>query len=201
MISGAPPGRTGRLWLRHRLAVAERAADLLDRKLRILLAEQDRLRRLARRRREEWESRCAEADEWLMRAALLGGRRALRLAADGEAAAVTVDYEATMGVRHPVRAEVAAPPPPGTALDGAVVNRAREACRAALAAAAAYAAAATAARLVEEEVRVTRQRVRAVKTRWMPRLQSALTEIELMLEEQEREDGARLRRLPGRHRG
>lgn len=46
---GVPPGRAGRLWLRRRLAAAERAVELLERKLRILRAEQDRLALLAQR--------------------------------------------------------------------------------------------------------------------------------------------------------
>lgn len=40
-----PPGRAGRLRLRHSLDVAERGADLLERKLRILRAEHERLLR------------------------------------------------------------------------------------------------------------------------------------------------------------
>jgi V/A-type H+-transporting ATPase subunit D len=190
-----PTGRAGRLWLRHRLEVAERAADLLDRKLRILRVEQERLRLLTRQSREEWQARCAAADEWLLRASLLGGRRALRLAQDGGVAEVTVGYGATMGVRHPVRVDFVAPPPTPAVLDGAVLISAREACQAALAAAGRYAAASAASRLVDEEVAVTRQRIRAVKSRWIPRLRAALTDVEFVLEEQEREDGARLRRI------
>jgi V/A-type H+-transporting ATPase subunit D len=184
--------------LRHRLAIAERAADLLDRKLRILRVEQDRLRLLARQSRDEWATRCAEADDRLLRASLLGGRRALRLGQDGGAAEVTINYGATMGVRHPTGVDFAVPSPTPVVLDGAVLIRAREACQAALAAAGQCAAAAAAARLVDAEVAVTRQRVTAVKSRWMPRLCAALRDVEFTLEEQEREDGARLRRLTGR---
>ena len=74
-----PPGRAGRLWLRGRLATAERGLDLLDRKLRILRREQERLRLLERRTGEELRRRCGDADRWLLRAALLGGQRGLRL--------------------------------------------------------------------------------------------------------------------------
>ncbi|HSO55578.1 MAG TPA: V-type ATPase, D subunit, partial [Actinomycetes bacterium] len=52
-----PPGRAGRLWLRGRLATAERGLDLLDRKLRILRREQERLRLLERRTAEELRRR------------------------------------------------------------------------------------------------------------------------------------------------
>ena len=43
-----PPGRTGRLWLRERLVVAERAADVLEQKRRVLLTQSVRLRREGR---------------------------------------------------------------------------------------------------------------------------------------------------------
>ncbi|HEX6472336.1 MAG TPA: V-type ATP synthase subunit D, partial [Streptosporangiaceae bacterium] len=77
----------------------------------------------------------------------------------------------------------------------------REAGRAALAAACAHAAAAAAARTVDDEVAATRRRVRAIRNRWLPRLAAALADIELGLEEQEREDGARLRRVTAREPG
>jgi V/A-type H+-transporting ATPase subunit D len=79
-IRQLPPGRAGRRWLAERLAAAHRAADLLDRKLRILRAEQDRYAELGRRAEGEWTGRCREADRWLLRAALVTGERELRLA-------------------------------------------------------------------------------------------------------------------------
>src|SRR6266566_9507160 len=81
-----PPGRAGRLWLRGRLQVAERGLDLLDRKLRILRREHERLALLAQRTGEAWEHACREAETWLLRAALLSGQRALRLSAASPAA-------------------------------------------------------------------------------------------------------------------
>jgi V/A-type H+/Na+-transporting ATPase subunit D len=194
-ISGVPPGRAGRLWLRHRLAAAERAADMLDRKLRILRTEQDRLDTLVRRTGEDWRASCTVADEWLLRAGLLGGRRALRLADDGRRADVTVEYATSMGVRYPVRVRYAPPDAPPPVPEHAALAQARDASRAALAAACAHAAARAAARIVDEEITATRRRVRAIKNRWLPRLSAALADVELVLEEQEREDGARLRRM------
>ena len=114
--SPCPPGRAGRLWLVRRLAVARRGADLLDRKHRILLAEPARLRDAAARTAAEWDRCCADAGRWLLRASLLGGERAIRLAADGSAADVTISYGITMGVRHPDSATCRIPGPrPGTA--------------------------------------------------------------------------------------
>jgi V/A-type H+/Na+-transporting ATPase subunit D len=196
-VSGlrAPTGRAGRLWLRGRLGIAQRGVDLLDRKLRILRREQDRLALLVQRTGEDWALACRDAETWLLRAALLGGQRALRLAADGPPADITVAWRDTMGIRYPVEAtcstpEDASPPLAGTA----ALTGAAAAHRAALAAAVRHAAAAAAARTVDAEVSATRQRLRAIEDRWIPRLRAALAAVELALDELEHADGVRLRR-------
>lgn len=186
-----PPGRAGRLWLERRLAVAHRGADLLDRKLLILAAELDRLQAAADRTGREWEDRSREAERALLRASLLGGERAVRLAAGSELAEVTIAYTVTMGARHP--ASAACTVPPAATWDGPVLAEARRAHAAALAAAVQHAAALAAVRVIGEETAVTRYRLRAVRDRWIPRLQEGLAQVKFSLEEQERADGARLR--------
>jgi V/A-type H+-transporting ATPase subunit D len=190
-----PPGRAGRLWLRGRLATAERGLDLLDRKLRILRREQERLRLLERRTGEELRRSCDDADRWLLRAALGGGQRGLRLGTPSERASVTIAWRDTMGIRYPAEASCAlpepSPPPPAAA---AALGPAADAYRAALAAAVAHAAATAAVRVVGEEVAATSQRLRAIQDRRIPRLQAALVELELSLDELEQADNARLRR-------
>jgi len=186
-----PPGRAGRLWLTRRLAVARRGTDLLDRKLQVLRAELGRRRGAAARAAAEWQSRQADADSWLLRAALLGGERAIRLAAASTLAEVTISYAATMGVRYPADAACATPLPCGEA--GPVLAAAREAHRAALAAAVRHAAAAEALRVLEAETVATRYRLRAIRDRWIPRLERALSEVTFAIEELERADAARLR--------
>ena len=186
-----PPGRAGRLWLTRRLAVARRGADLLDRKLQVLQGELDRRRSAAARAAAEWQSRQADADSWLLRAALLGGERAIRLAAPDTLAEVTISHAATMGVRYPAGAACATPSPRGEV--GPVLAAAREAHRAALAAAVRHAAAAEALRVLEAEMVTTRYRLRAVRDRWIPRLEQALAEVTFAIEELERADAARLR--------
>jgi V/A-type H+/Na+-transporting ATPase subunit D len=189
-----PPGRAGRLWLRGRLAVARHGLDLLDRKLRILRGEQERLALLTQRTGDEWEQACRQAETWLLRAALLGGQRSLRLATGGPPAGVTVAWRDTMGIRYPAEATCDAPgqasPPPG----GAALERAAAAHRAALAAAARHAAASAALRTVDAEVAATSQRLRAIQDRWIPRLRATLAQVELDLDELEHADAARLRR-------
>ncbi len=185
-----PPGRAGRLWLVRRLAVARRGADLLDRKHRILLAETARLRDAAAGTAAEWERCCADAERWLLRASLLGGERAIRLAVT-DAADVTITYGITMGVRHPDGATCRIPA--SVTWDGPALAAARQAHGRALEAAVRHAAAAGALRAVEAETLATRIRLRAVRDRWIPRLERALAEVTLALEEQELADSARLR--------
>jgi V/A-type H+-transporting ATPase subunit D len=188
-----PPGRAGRLWLVRRLAVARRAADLLDRKLRVLTAELERARATAERTGQEWDTACRAAQRAALRAVLLGGERAVRLADGGADAQVTISYTVTMGAHHPAGSQYTAGEPEGW--DGAAVAVARQAHRAALAAAVRHAAAAAAVTVLEEETRATRYRLRAVRDRWIPGLSQALAEVEFALEEMEREDAARLRIL------
>ena len=187
-----PPGRAGRLWLVQRLAVANRAAVLLDRKLQVLTSELDRLRAAAEQTGAGWDAACRDAERWLLRAVLLGGERAVRLTGDVDRAEVTVWYTVTMGARHPAGAECVAGRAEGW--EGAAVAAARQAHRVALAAAVRHAAAAAAVAVVEAETNATRYRLRAVRDRWIPRLSQALADVEFSLEELERADTARLRR-------
>lgn len=191
-----PPGRAGRIWLARRLEVARRGADLLDRKLRILQGELARLQALAAGTAAQWDRCQAEAEAWLLRAALPGGERVIRLADDGQRADVRIGYQATMGIRYPCQAECTIPPP--ATWDSPVVAAARHAHRTALAAAGQHAAATAAVRTVEAEVRLTRYRLRAVQDRWIPRLEETLAQVSFTIEELERADAARLRRAAGR---
>jgi len=186
-----PPGRAGRLWLVQRLAVAHRAADLLDRKLRVLAAELDRARATAGRTGQAWDTACRDAQQALLRAVLLGGERAVRLAGGGADAQVTISYAATMGTPYPADARYTIGDPEGW--DGAAVAAARQAHRAALGAAARHAAAAAALAVIETETTTTRHRLRAVRDRWIPGLSQVLVQVEFALEETERDDAARLR--------
>ncbi|GAA4077346.1 hypothetical protein GCM10022214_38830 [Actinomadura miaoliensis] len=191
---GTPSGRAGRLWLRHRLDTAEHAVDLLQRSLRVMRDERERMRLRAARTEAEWRTRCAEAEALVLRATLVCGRRALPLATPAEHAHVTIDHAVTMGVRHPAHATCTAPHEHSRAPDGLAFASARRACQDALQAACAHAATTTALAALDREITATRQRLRATERRWLPHLRIALAQIEFVLEEQEREDKARLRR-------
>lgn len=190
-----PPGRAGKLWLDRRLRTGQAAADLLDRKLRILTERQRELTGLAERTSAQWRAAWQEADRWDRRGAATGGRRELRLAAPAELARVTVDWVDQMGVRYPAAARCTPPgPAPDDRLPGtAALVAAAAAYRTALAAAAEAAAAAAAATAVATELDRTRRRLHAINDRWLPRLEAALRERSAALAEQELAETVRLR--------
>ncbi len=189
-LGRVPPGRAGRLWLQHRLAVAERGAELLDQKLRILRDEAQRLTLLTEVTGAAWTAASDEAALWLVRAALLGGERAVRPDLDQATTRVELTWTSTIGVRHPGGATCT--PAPDDVPGGPVAD-VRVAHRRALDAAVQHAVAEAALRCVLAEATATRRRVRAIQDRWLPQLRNALAAVELALEEQERADAVRLR--------
>lgn len=190
-----PPGRSGRMWLRRRLATAERGRDQLDRKLRILMPEQQRSRINSDRCHKAWATACENARTWALRAALLGGQDAIRGAASANLADVDVEWSTAMGLRYPsdasFRQQADSSPFPSA---NAAIAPAATAFRDAVLAGVRAAAADEALRRIEAEIAVTRRRLRALEKRWLPSLRTALAQLELSLEEAEREDGTRLRR-------
>ncbi|MGW2705415.1 V-type ATP synthase subunit D [Streptomyces sp. NPDC001340] len=192
---GVPPGRAGRLRLRRNLATALRGADLLERKLRLLLDRERAERRAAEDAGSAWREELARADTWLVRGVLLGGEQAPAQALPAGRARVDVESAALMGVRHPAAVartapvrSPAEPTPPNTAL-----AQAATAYRAAVRAAAEYAAHRAAAELLAAEAGRTRQRVRALRRHRIPRLRRELAALEPALEETEHEEAVRRR--------
>jgi V/A-type H+-transporting ATPase subunit D len=190
-----PPGRAGRLWLQHRLSTAQRGADLLDHKLRILRAEREHLALERDMMAAAWDSASREADTWLLRSVLLGGQRSVRLAAAPAPAEVRILWEQSMGVRYPAEATCTVPapapdaPPPGNA----ALVAARDCYRRAVVAAVRRAALETAVRVLEAQEVATRRRLRAIEDRWIARLQQALADLQFKLDEDEHNDAVRLR--------
>jgi V/A-type H+-transporting ATPase subunit D len=189
-----PPGRAGRLWLRRRQAVAERGRAQLDRKLRILLPQQQS----HRMRTAHLQQQCVEASEqartWVLRAALLGGEDALRSGAPLEPAEARVGWQVVMGVALPIDADVRFPAPSGFPPANAAVGPAAEAVRRTVRSAVRLAAAEEALRRLDAEVAVTRRRLRAIETHWLPWLEAERARLEQALEQDEQDDGLRLRR-------
>lgn len=191
-----PPGRTGRLRLRHSLDVAERGAGLLEQKLRVLRTEHQRLLHAEETAARAWRDLLPEAENWLLRGLLLGGEQALDSAAAGIGPTeVTIHWTTSMGVRHPAAVSTAVPARPSTAAAPAntALVHAETAYGHALRAAAEYAAAHAAAEVVGAEVISTQHRVRALRRHWIPRLREALDRADLALEQAEHEDTVRRR--------
>lgn len=194
-LRGLPPGRAGRLWLAGRLRAGRRAADLLDRKLHVLLLERDRFGQIEQRTRARWQASWREADTWIVRAAVLGGERDVRLSAPPERAEITVSWASVMGVRYPVDATCRPPEtsPSQRGPGSAALVEAAAAYREAIQAAAAHAASDAACRAIDAEIATTRRRLHAINDRWLPRLEHALRDLTRELDETERAETFRLR--------
>lgn len=198
-VRGLPPGRAGRTWLSRRLLTARHGASLLDRKLRILRPERDRFRAAAEAAALHWAQVLDGAEQWALRASLLAGNGALRPPYDGTPALVDLQWSAVMGARYPSGARLDLPSrPPGAALPASsAVVCATAAYRDALAAAVDAAVALGAARVLDDELAATRFRLRAVQDRWIPRLETAASALDLALAEAEGADAVRLRLAAG----
>ncbi len=189
----SPAGRAGRLWLRHRIAVADRGANELERKVQLVSTEVSRRKAQVEQSRTQWRLACEEAERWMLRAGFVGGIDAVRQAWVPPVE-VTVTWTTTMGVRHPDGAtmEPAATPAIGTS---AAVQQARQAFATALRASVDVAIAQSALATLESTLVTTRRRARVLRRHWLPRLQLQLHDLEIVLEQAEQEDQARLRRV------
>jgi len=178
--------------VQRRLLTARHGAELLDRKQRIMANELERLQLSADRSRQEWEDRARDAAVWLQRAAALDGRERIEAASPGKPAEVEVRWGGAMGVAFPAEA-LCEPPGAPPAGGSSALSYAAAAHRSALIAAVRHSAAQRAVLLVSAELAVTRTRQRAVEKRWVPRLEAELLAIRRQLDEQELEEGLRLR--------
>lgn len=197
MALRVPSGRAGRPWLAHRIDVARRGSDVLEQKRQALLREQQRFAERLAEATRDWERAAGEAAVWLRRAAVLGGERPLALARfhAGAPADVELDWRNTLGVVYPAEARVRHAEPPrlaGLGGTSALVSAAA-AHRAAVASAARFAAARAAHERVSQELRRTSRRLRAIERVWLPTHERALAQLELALDEGEREEAARRR--------
>jgi V/A-type H+-transporting ATPase subunit D len=192
-IRGLPPGRAGLPWLARRRAMAERGSDLLERKLRILRAEEQDYALRAERTGAEWEESVRQLDRWMLRSAVLSGERGLRLATDGADAEVDVDWRLTMGVRYPADAFCRAPGPGGFQPDNSALHGAAEAAQRVVRAAVDHAVATAALAAIRTEIRSTRRQLRALDQRWLPRLEAAQAQLMIQLDDVEHDEHVRLR--------
>jgi len=188
-----PAGRAGRLWLRHRIAVADRGAGELERKVQLVSTEVRRRQAQVDQSRAQWQSACHEAERWMARAGFVGGIDAVRQAATTPVE-IDVRWTTTMGVRHPTGAAIELAAVPDVAMSAAILQ-ARQAFGNALRASVDVAMGESALATLESALRTTRRRARILRRHWLPRLQLQLYDLELSLEQAEQEDQARLRRV------
>jgi vacuolar-type H+-ATPase subunit D/Vma8 len=188
-----PPGRSGRLWLRHRSEVASTGTDLLDKKRRALVQEYRRLQVLARKSQEAWTEAGSDAELWVGRLAVLAGDLAIAmLEATRPEAQVSVHWRSQMGVVFASEAAVDLGPAPMTTLTGsAAADVAVPASRKALQAAVDDAVMKSAFRRVGDELSLTSRRQRALQRRWLPALAAASARLDDTLDELEREEATR----------
>lgn len=194
-LRGQPPGRAGLMWLQRRVGLAHHAASRLDQKLRILRTEQAAFALRLQRTGPAWEQACVEAETWLLRAALLGGQEGVRPPAGLLLAEVRIALTAAMGTTYPAHGTCVLPDPDPRLADmaSAALVEAIAAHRWALESAVQHAVASAAKRAIDTEVVATRQRLRGVHDRWVPRLEAAISELRFALDEAEHAEGIRLR--------
>ena len=189
-----PPGRAGQLWLRRRIAVAERGLDVLRRKQHLLHEERDRRAGALDAGSGQWEEACAAAELWMRRALDAAGHQQMPLiAGDAEPAAVDVAWAQVMSVHLPASVRVTVPPSlviRTAALGGsAAFDRAAEHAAVAVQAGVTVAAATAALAALDGELASTARRIRLLQRRRLPELRTALDESTRRLEESERNDG------------
>jgi V/A-type H+-transporting ATPase subunit D len=189
-----PAGRAGRLWLVHRVSVAERGADQLERKVQLIATEMERARQAAEHCRADWDVACRHAELWALRAGLVGGSDGVRRAW-AKPVDVDLSWTNTVGVRHPQSVHVATPDVPDVATTTAALVTARKAFVTAARVAAELGAADATVEALDTSLRATRARARILRRHWIPRLRSRLHDLEFALEQTEQEDHARLRRV------
>ncbi len=186
--------RAERLRLLGRAELARHAADLLHSKETALERERVRLEGHAVRADQNWKRQCLDATTWLLRARMMGASGDLAALARHPVAAATIDaqWQRSMGITYPGSVDcVPAPAPP--VVSTAALAPTTDAYRRALEAAAQQAATSAALQRLDAELADTRRRRRAIEERLLPRLEAELHDLELHLDEQDREEGLRVR--------
>lgn len=156
----------------------------------MLLREQRRLVVLHRRTQSAWEETYRDAQTWIARATALNGRRVVALSGHTEHATANLVWRNSMGAYYPAEASCSLPDrtAPGDLTGTSATAEATNAHRHALESAVQHAATHRALSEVERELTATRRRLRMLERHWTPALTSALHDLDVQLEERERED-------------
>jgi V/A-type H+-transporting ATPase subunit D len=191
--------RAERLHLIERLELARHAAELLHGKEQALQRERVRLEAHADRSRNEWVRSCEEASLWLQRARCLGGSEEISMLAAqcSQPAEVTISWQSSMGITYPDSVECTAARQPGLT-STAALGPATDAHHEALRNAATHASTTAALTRLDAELASTRRRRRAITERLVPSLEARLDDLDLHLDERDREEALRVRLATGR---
>jgi vacuolar-type H+-ATPase subunit D/Vma8 len=174
---------------------------LLQRKRDVLRREELRLATLHDRTAADWERRFHEAERWMVRGLVLGGRQAVSQASLGDGGTrATVRWESSMGVTYPGEVVTSLGPRPSL-VGPAALGPATDAYRRATEAAVQHAASIAALTRVRAELDATNRRLRGIRDRLVPRLEETLRSLDLQLEEIEREEIMRTRWVPSGRSG
>ncbi len=203
-----PRTRMALLQSRAQLALAEQGRELLEQKRDALLRELYREVRIVFAAHEELEGAAGAARLALDAARVWLGPEPVAAAAIASAGDVNVDVESTMvmGVAVPAvapRSLVRPATARGRASDasGPSLELAAERFEEALTIAIRLATIEARVRRLAHEIRRTSSRVNALRTRVIPELDGEVKAIRLALEQREREDRFRLKRVKGARRG
>jgi vacuolar-type H+-ATPase subunit D/Vma8 len=191
-MNGEQRTRAGRLRLIARLELATHASALLRSKEEVLERERIRLEGHAKRASAEWARICDVAASDLVRARMLGASGELARLRERGTATVTPDWQTSMGIVYPGGVECEPGQRSGVTTTAAL-RPAADSYRAALATAGQHAAASAAVERLDAELGATRRRRRAIEDRLQPALAASLHELDLHLDEADRDEALRVR--------
>ncbi|MEM1513091.1 MAG: V-type ATP synthase subunit D [Candidatus Jordarchaeales archaeon] len=200
IIEGVHPTRMELLALKRRIVLAEKGHDLLKEKRDALVMHFFDILEDAGRLRRELNNALKEAFEALILAKMVMGPLKVEEAAMGAESLyeVEVSLQNIMGVKVPllnIKEGKVKMPPYGFADTSAILDEATKKFREALKLAIQLAEVETAVKKLAEEIDKTKRRVNALKYIIIPKLENTIRYISLHLEEREREDLFRLKRV------
>ena len=201
IIAGVRPTRMELLTLKERRELAARGYELLREKQDALVREFFAILSEAKKYREEMETTLTEAFTSLLEAKLVEGGAKLEELALGAKSPIDFDVETRnmMGVTVPIfritQQEEEAQLHYSLAGTSAAVDKVAQKARTALDKIVRLAEIEATVKRLAAEIEKTKRRVNALNYVVLPRINNTIRYIELMLEEQEREDLFRMKRV------
>lgn len=201
IIAGVRPTRMELLALKERRELAARGYELLREKQDALVREFFAILSEAKKYREEMETTLTEAFSSLMEAKLVEGGAKLEELSLGAKSPLDFEVETrnTMGVSVPIFRIIQQDEEPhlhySLASTSAAVDKAAQKVRSALDKVVRLAEIEATVKRLAAEIEKTKRRVNALNYVVLPRINNTIRYIELMLEEQEREDLFRMKRV------